>query len=146
MRNWVIGIALGIVSLQGWSRDYSIILVQRELDLGLGQAPKQDFYLNMGAMHGLTVGATVAVNRRMPVIDHYNGKNTNDVLLPVGYLKIIHIEKDLSVARYQAGITADDPGLTIDGPLVGDVVELVDGVPQRTPSSSVRRNRRASAK
>lgn len=125
-------LVIGLVGfgLYGWSRDYSIILVEKELDMGLGKEPRKDFYVNMGAAQGLQIGSHLAVSRRIPVVDHFNGKNTNDVLIPVAALKVIHVEKDMAIARLTEMVKEDtSPVAGVSAPMVGDFIDLQTAEP-----------------
>jgi hypothetical protein len=125
--------------LQGWSREYTVIRVEKELDMGLGREPAKDFYLNMGAAQGLRVGSYVQILRRTPVIDPFNQNKSNDMMIPIGQLRIIHLERDQAIARLARPLKSRAPAavqvstdlgripvVAIPKPIVGDVVELIE--------------------
>ena len=85
----------------------------------------RDFYLSKGGAAGLRPGMIVTVKRKMPLYDNFHNRSAGDLSIAVGQVKIIHVEKDLSVAREYSHFSREDmPLLEENFIMVGDEVDL----------------------
>ena len=102
-----------------------VISVRRELALNSvdsGRAP-QDIILNAGTSGGIEQGMILAVVRKVPIIDPYRDNQQAELEVEYGKIKIIHAQKDVSVARLDS-IDPIETGLSVGtrAVLVGDFV------------------------
>ena len=80
-----------------------VISVRRELGLtraSADQAPL-DIVLNAGASAGLSEGMTLALMRKVPVLDPYRDNQQRELEVEYGTVKIIHVQSDIAVARLE---------------------------------------------
>lgn len=117
---------LAVVSVQlpAQADDYIVYSVFRGVDLGNpGEAPKKDFYVNMGGNQGLAAGSILQVYRRMPSYDLLSQKLYKDVTFPIAQLKVIHVEANVAVARLEKMLPAEQmPSITPAAVIVGDII------------------------
>lgn len=102
-----------------------VIGVRRELSLDGsddGRIP-QDIILNGGAQAGLAEGMILTVVRKVPVIDPYRENAQSELEIEFGRVKIMHVQKDVAVARIDA-IEKASSGLYVGtrSILIGDFV------------------------
>jgi hypothetical protein len=105
--------------------DFVVYSVYQGLDLGNpGEAPQRDYYVNMGAANGLRAGSQLEVSRRIATYDLLNEKLYKDMTLPVGKLKVIHVEANSAICRVdKLAPIADNPALSTRAVMVGDIVK-----------------------
>lgn len=118
--------ALPLTSYLSVAAEFTVYSAYQPLDLGGStEAPKKDFYVNMGTAHGLRVGALLDVYRRTPTYDVSNQKSYRDLTFKIGSLRVIHTEGDASVARLEKLLPQDQtPALSQPGVMVGDIVRV----------------------
>lgn len=106
-------------------KDYVIFDFRKTLPLNSSQPVLRDYYINMGSQQGVSVGSLVNVIRRTPVIDIYRNKTQGDLLIQIGRLRIIHVEKTMSVGRIEKEAdTRQIPVVQFEKVMLGDRVEL----------------------
>ncbi len=85
----------------------------------------KDFYLNGGTEQGLRKDMIITVVRRQTLYDSYQNRSPGDLMVKVGLIKIIHVQRGLSVARDFASVArVDHPLLENDFVMVGDLIDL----------------------
>lgn len=89
------------------------------------EAPPKDFYVNMGTQHGLRMGASLDVLRRVSTYDVVNEQFYRDMTFPIAVLKVIHVESTASIARLERMLPADQaPSISPRAVMVGDLVRV----------------------
>jgi hypothetical protein len=106
------------------AEDFVVYSVYKALDLGNpGETPQKDYYVNMGSSHGLNLGSTLDVIRKMPTYDVANQKLYKDMTFIVGTLKVIHVESNAAIARLEKLAPPEkSPAMTPRAVMVGDFV------------------------
>lgn len=107
--------------------DFVVYGMYRPLDLGNpGETPQKDYYINMGSRHGVHVGDTLEVLRRVSTYDLQTEKLYADILFPFAKVKVIHVENGVAVARMDkinpAEKTPGSPIASNRGIMIGDFV------------------------
>lgn len=107
--------------------DFVVYSIYQSVDLGDPKTPPQrDFYLNMGAAHGVREGMTIEVSRRVPTYDVISEKLYQDVTFPIARLKIIHVESTAAIARMDKMLPLEKtPAISPRAVMVGDLVKVV---------------------
>src|SRR5690606_9754507 len=77
--------------------DVVVFSVVRNLQLKPSDPIYKDYYINGGSENGYRVGSVVTVVRRLPAHDIYRNKALGDVTLPVAKLKLIYVQKQMSI-------------------------------------------------
>jgi hypothetical protein len=102
-----------------------VIALRRELGMTNKESENaaQDIILNGGTNSGLSEGLTLAVVRKIPVIDLYRENSQSELEVEFAKVKIIHVQRDVAVARLEE-IEESRTGLFLGtrGVLVGDFV------------------------
>jgi hypothetical protein len=107
------------------SSEYFVYSVSRAIDLGNpGEAPPpKDFYVTIGTAQGIRKGSLLEVTRRTATYDLVNEKIYKDVTVPVGRLKVIHVEKNAAIARLDKLEPIESaPAALVRAVMVGDLV------------------------
>ncbi|MEW6055394.1 MAG: hypothetical protein AB1540_02170 [Bdellovibrionota bacterium] len=103
--------------------DFIVTSVIRDFPMKSGESLQKDFYINAGTNNGLRKGAFVDAIRRLPAFDNINSKLAGDTGIRIARLKIIHIDKNYSVARlvkfYEKETT---PLVGYDSVMIGDFI------------------------
>lgn len=105
--------------------DYSVYQVYRPIDLGeTDVAPPKDIFINMGANQGLKKGSTLDVYRRVSSFDNLTQKLIGDHMIPVGKVKVIHVDEKTAIARADRFVSIEqEPALLPQAIMIGDVVK-----------------------
>lgn len=109
------------------SADTAIIYsVYKGIDLGNpNEAVEKDFFVNLGTNQGISVGTVLEVARKSPSYDLTTEKLYKDLIFPFALIKVIHAEKDASIARMEKLYPADKtPVITPRSVIVGDFVRI----------------------
>jgi hypothetical protein len=103
----------------------TIYSIYRAVDLGPpAETPPKDYYINVGTNQGLQNGSVLDVYRRLPSYDIKNEKLYQDVTVPIAVIKIIHVEKNISIARLDKMLPIEKTvSLTPASILIGDLVK-----------------------
>lgn len=117
----------------------SIFEVRRRLAMTNGEVTEKDFYLNGGIEKGLKPGMIVTVMRQIGLYDAYQNKSPGELVIPVGEVKVLFVQKGVSVAREHALFDRRNlPILDENYFMVGDEVDLTSARPEkgiRAPTS-----------
>ena len=123
-----------------FAKDVTVFEARRPLSMENNKQLPKDYFINAGSVEGLKVGMIFKVNRRQSLYDPYKQKAPEELLIPVGELRVIHVQGDLSVARLEDVYSRDQlPTLEADGIMVGDRVDLSSGrmAPRKTAAVDV---------
>lgn len=103
-----------------------IYSVFKGIDLGdPNEAVKKDYFVNLGTNQGVRVGTVLEVARKAPSYDLTTEKLYKDLIFPFAQIKIIHAEKDASIARLEKLYSPDKtPVLVPRAVIVGDLVKV----------------------
>ena len=114
------------IPLRGSADDFVVYSVYRPLDLGIpGETPQKDYFVNMGAAHGLHAGMTLDVLRKVSSYDLITEKLYRDLTFPIARIKIIHVEPNAAIARLEKMLPADrTPAISPRAVMVGDIVRV----------------------
>lgn len=121
----MIALATVFVSFASYGKEIAVFEIRRPLSFENGQDLPKDFYINAGIEVGLKVGMSVGVNRRQTLYDPFQNKSPGDLIIPVGRLRIIHVQDNISVARLEV-VTGREalPTLDFDAIMVGDRLDM----------------------
>lgn len=123
----IVVLSFGAISARmAGADDHIVYSVQRSLNMGNpGEVTTKDFYINMGKVNGVVEGAVLDVYRRASTYDLLSEKLYRDVTFPFAKLKVIHVEKDVAIARFEKILPeAAAPVVTPRAVMVGDIVKL----------------------
>lgn len=121
-------VAIGFLLL-GSSRevhaDLVIFDVRKNLPMSNSDTVYRDFYITGGSESGLSVGMILTVQRRIPLYDNYQNRSAGDLNLKVAKIKIIHVQRGLSVGRLHVEFTREGSPL-LEDPfiMIGDRIDL----------------------
>ena len=115
--------------------ELTIFDVRKNLALSDTDKVYRDFYINGGTEAGLTPGMIITVQRRLPLYDNYLNRSAGDLDLKVAKIKIIHVQKGLSVARLHSEYDRSTSPLLEDNfIMVGDRLDLATAVSDKSAS------------
>jgi len=120
-------IVLAVLSIAStaFASDVTIFDARKSLSLSDSEPSYRDFYLNGGSDAGLKAGMIFSVIRKLPLYDTYENRSPGDLVIRVGKIKIIHVQKSISVARLHSMLTRDNLPLLEDNfIMVGDKLDL----------------------
>jgi hypothetical protein len=108
-----------------WASRVTIFDVQKSLPMSAKDPVYHDYFINAGTEVGLKSGAIVTVLRRIPLHDPIQNRSQGDLEISVAKLYIIHVQKNLAVARFHESFDRTYlPNLEYDGPMTGDHIDL----------------------
>lgn len=111
--------------LSSQAEELTIFDVRKTLPMHDEEKVFRDFYVNGGTEQGLRPGMVVTVTRRVTLYDSYQNKSPGDLMVDVARVKIIHVQKGLSVARMHSDFSRSKiPLLEDDFVMVGDKLDL----------------------
>lgn len=107
--------------------EHTVYQVYRPIDLGFGEAmPPKDIFVSIGSSNGIHKGSTLDVFRRISSFDNLTQKHMGDHMIPVGRIKVIHVDEKTSIARADRFVSIDqEPALLPQAVMIGDVVRPV---------------------
>ncbi len=109
--------------------ELTIFDVRKNLPMSDTEKVYRDFYINGGTESGVAVGMVITVQRRLPLYDTYQNRSAGDLDLKVAKIKVIHVQKGLSVARLHSEYNRDNAPLLEDNfIMVGDRLDLATAV------------------
>lgn len=133
---------LGTLSPKSFA-DLTIFDSRRPVSMSNGEVTYRDFYINGGIEEGLKKNMILNVERRLTLYDSYKNKTPSELMVEVGRVKIIHVQKGLSVARHYADFSRKvRPILENDYIMVGDKVDLGSALME----SQLKKNKKSAAK
>lgn len=107
------------------AKDVTIFDIRRPLSMENGVELPKDYYVNGGSEVGLKVGMLVTITRRQTLYDPFQNKSPGDLIVPVGRIRIIHVQDGLSVARLEdIHDRGKLPNLDIDAVTIGDRLDM----------------------
>ncbi len=123
----VIVLPFGSTKLEAAPSDFVVYGVYTGLNMGFAnEIPKKDFYVNLGLKHGVRIGTSLEVMRKVATYDAIGKKLYKDMVFPIARIKVIHSEDNASIARMEAMIPEERaPASTPRAILVGDMVRTV---------------------
>ena len=103
----------------------AIFDMRKSLPLDDEHPATRDFYINAGIEAGFKKGMFISAVRLIPVHDPVQNKQQAVLSVPIGQLKIIQVEKNITVARVVFELDDDErPTLEFEGIMIGDRVDL----------------------
>lgn len=120
----LVGVAL--TSPRALSMEPVVYSVYQSVPLGYeNEMPRKDFYLNIGTTQGVRVGSEVEVIRKVATYDLVGKKLYKEITFPIGTLRVIHVEDQVSIARLDKMNPAEaTPIQNPQAVMVGDYVRL----------------------
>ncbi len=113
------------IATKAHAKDVAVFDIRRPLSMENGQDLPKDYYINGGSETGLKAGMLVTVTRRLTMYDPFQNKSPGDLMIPVGRLRIIHVQDGLAVARLEDMLERVKlPNLDIDAVTIGDRLDL----------------------
>lgn len=107
-----------------------------------------DFYISAGVEVGIKKGQFLPVARQMPVHDPIQNKQQALLTIAVGKLQVIHVERNMAVARLVSELSDDErPTLEYEAVMIGDRVDLRGATmeaPKDATTQKARRKRKAA--
>lgn len=120
-----IGLLIGMIGSTAFANDITIFDARKSLSLSDTEPSYRDFYINGGTEAGLKAGMVFSVIRKLPLYDTYENRSPGDLVIRVGKIKIIHAQKNISVARLQSMLSRESLPLLEDNfIMVGDKLDL----------------------
>ena len=117
-------VALTLMALPAGA-ELVIFDVRKNLKMSDTDLVYHDYYISGGSDRGLTEGQVLTVARKLPLYDSYQNHAVGDLQLKVAKVKLIHVQKSLSVARLQSEFERENaPVLEDNFIMVGDVLDL----------------------
>jgi hypothetical protein len=105
-------------------KNYQVFDVRRNLAMNAKDAVTRDYYVNAGTQDGLKAGMILSVYRRDPIFDTHDDVR-DDLYAPVGQIKLIHVQRTLSVARLVAiSKNTTSPIVDFRSVMIGDRIDL----------------------
>ncbi|MBS1959579.1 MAG: hypothetical protein JST80_08925 [Bdellovibrionales bacterium] len=106
--------------------EINVYQVYRSIDLGESETlPPKDIFISAGSTQGVKRGAVLDVYRRISSFDNLTQKHMGDHMIPVGRLKVIHVDEQTAIARLDKFVSTDsEPALLPQAVMIGDVVRL----------------------
>jgi hypothetical protein len=118
--------AMMIASPSALSEDAIVYSVFKGIDLGdPNEVLQKDYFVNLGSNQGIRVGTILEVARKAPSYDLTTEKLYKDLVFPFGTLRVIHAEKDASIARLEKLYSPEKtPVMVPRSVIVGDLVRV----------------------
>lgn len=128
LTNLVVVITLGLVLTPDFAfagEVVSVFDVRKSLPLDPSDPVYYDYYLNAGPEAGIKKGMFVSVVRKLPIHDPVGNQAQGTLSIEVAKLQVIHVERNLSVARLASEFGSEDrPVLEYEGVMIGDILDL----------------------
>lgn len=107
--------------------EFFVTAVIREIPMKAGDAQYKDYYINAGTNNGLRKGLFIEATRKLSAFDNINSKLGGEFNVKVARLKLIQVEKSVSIARlvryYDKEVT---PITGNDAVMIGDLIEVAE--------------------
>ena len=111
-------------SLKALALDIRIVESRRNIQLSEDEPVYRDFYINAGTDAGLKENTVVKVTRKVTVRDTSGTQTLGEVSVPVGRLRILWAQSNLSIAREYGELKPEDrPVLDQGGFQIGDRID-----------------------
>jgi hypothetical protein len=122
-----LAMTLAIAVSSTHARDYFIFSVMHDLPMTNDFSEiKKNYYINLGEKQGVRKGTIVDVYRQVTQNDPYESKKRYDYNIKIGELKVIHKDKDSSIAIVNKMMSQNDQDTIFEIPnfMVGDEVKV----------------------
>lgn len=140
-----VGILIFSNQLQAQTNPVQIFEVRKNLALKEDEPVYHDYYINAGSEQGLQSGMIVSVFRRVPVQNQFMTASVDDLVITVGTVKLLYVQKNISVARRHNIYTAEkSPVLEFQNILQGDRVDVTSARIEEDPKPAVKPKARKS--
>lgn len=107
--------------------EFAVVSVLRNLPMKSDDEIAKDYYINAGSNNGLKTGAFIEAQRKMPVHDTLHSKVIGDTAVTIARLKLIHVDKNVSIARLvQFYERKSSPLGGFDDIMVGDLIRVAE--------------------
>ena len=132
---WIVRIIFFSIVLAPAARaaDIMIFDVRRPLALSDKETTYKDFYISGGNESGLRAGMIVNVMRKIPLYDSYQNRSAGELMIKVARVKLVAVQKGLSVARLHSDFSRDNnPILEDNYIMVGDLLDLASATSEKS--------------
>jgi hypothetical protein len=138
-----------LFSLGAFSEDTNLLVnqaptifdVRRNLPMEPGEPVYRDFYINCGPESGLKKGQLVTAFRQIPIHNPVINQQQAVLNVTVGLLRIIQVERGITVARMVSELTDEQRAtLEFEGLMIGDRIDLASASSE-DPSQKQQRKR-----
>lgn len=117
-------IFLSVLTVTAEAASLEIIEAKRNIPLSDTDPVYKDFYISGGKSSGLKKNSLVKVMRKLTIKDS-SLKPIGDVITPVAYIKIIHVDDKISIGREEKFIPRNDEAMLEQiGIMIGDTIEV----------------------
>lgn len=122
------GMGIALLAPPAEAGEAMVYSVYKGIDLGnSGGSSEKDFFVNLGTNQGVKTGTLLEVARRTPTYDLTTEKLYKDLLFPFARMRVIHAERDASIARIEKFYPTDKTPVVVPrAVIVGDLVRPVD--------------------
>lgn len=115
----------GLLVKSAQAADFYITAVTTDFPMKAGEPLYKDFYINAGTNNGLKKGILIEAVRKMNTYDNINSKLLGDTAIKIARLRLIHVDKNVSIARLVKFYDKDKTPMTgIDSVMIGDFIEV----------------------
>lgn len=129
-------LVLFLISVPAFA-ELTIFDVRKNLPMSDTEKVYRDFYVNGGSEAGISRGMIITVQRRMPLYDNYQNRAAGDLDLKVAKIKILHVQKGLSVARLHSEFDRGTSPLLEDNfIMMGDRLDLATAVADKADKAA----------
>lgn len=110
----------------GLPMSHLIFSVTEDIPMGWEkEVLRKNYYINMGANHGIKKGSQLTVYRMVSKRNPYDNKKRVNYKVPIGTLEVIHTEKTSAIGSTKKLFdSVKDPVFEINNFMVGDYVEV----------------------
>lgn len=123
----------------------TIFDVRKSLPMEPTDPSYHDFYINAGTEAGFKKGQYLPVQRAIPVHDPVQNKQQGILTVPVGKILVIHVERNITVARLASELGDDErPTLEYEAIMIGDRIDM-KGITTEAPKDTSKKKRRGTA-
>lgn len=99
--------------------------VRRSLPMEASEAMTHDFLISAGIDRGIKKDIYLPVVRMVPIHDPIQNKQHAVITVPVGYLQVIHVERNMAIARLVSELNdSERPTLEFETIMIGDKIDL----------------------
>jgi hypothetical protein len=123
----------------------TIFDVRKSLPMEPTDPTFHDFYINAGVEAGFKKGQYLPVARAIPIHDPVQNKQQGILNVPVGKVLVIHVERNMTVARLASELGDDErPTLEYEAIMIGDRVDM-KGITTEAPKSTGKKKKKTTA-
>ncbi len=124
MRSLSLLVLLAFFSTNAQADAFGVVVnAARKLRLSNHDAvPLKDYSLNVGTRQGVMVGDVLAVHRPFAVRNGHSDASIHLISIPLGYLKVVAVGENVSLAQVEGTINAPLASLQYPGVMIGDEV------------------------